>query len=131
MLWVLSKRVVLYSPRLRKPQECSHWKKVVVPRQSMSLKDILRRFVKRESLPLVKEGTYEDRYDYDLEKLAKEDRVVQDEVISDLKARTKELDAKIAKHRKDELDKAAVVEKAEVDKRIADAVASASGGIKS
>lgn len=75
----------LYSVPSRKAQSFKGVKNVVIPMQSMTLQEILRRFVKRESLPSQKEGVYEDRYDYDLEKLAKADRVEQDEVLSDLK----------------------------------------------
>lgn len=63
--------------------------------QSLSLKEIVRRFVRRESLPLSHEGTYNDLYDYDLEKLAKEDMTVQDEVLSELREKVKTLDLKV------------------------------------
>lgn len=43
-------------------------KKYVVPNQAMTLQEILRRFVRRESLPISKEGTYETRFG-DLEKM--------------------------------------------------------------
>lgn len=51
-------------------------KRLTVPNQSMSLREILRRFVKREALPVMREGVYEDRME-DLEKLAKADPVIQ------------------------------------------------------
>lgn len=51
-----------------KGQSYKNAKVVVVPNQSMSLQEILRRFVRRESLPISKEGTYETRFG-DLEKI--------------------------------------------------------------
>lgn len=51
---------------------------VVVPNQSMSLREILRRFVRKESLPVSQEGIYEERMG-DLEKMSKEDIVIRHE----------------------------------------------------
>lgn len=51
----------------------------------MSLNEIVRRFVKRESLPMSKEGLYEERFG-DLEKLAKADLVEQMERVEQLKS---------------------------------------------
>lgn len=70
-------------------------KKVVVPMQSMSLREIVKRFVRREALPLSHEGTYEDRYDYDLEKIAHEDLTVKEELLSEFRQRVKDLDLKV------------------------------------
>lgn len=80
----------------------------------MSLQEIIRRFVKRESLPMSKEGTYEDRYDYDLEKLAKADRTIQDEVVDDLKSQVKAADKKITDNRNAQLAKEQAVKEAEL-----------------
>lgn len=77
-------KLVLYNPRPRVGQDCSKWKKMTVPNQSMTLKEILRRFIKRESLPIVKEGTYHES-DYDLEKLARADFTEQHEVLEEIK----------------------------------------------
>lgn len=86
----------------------------------MSLQEILRRFVKRESLPQMKEGIYEDRYDYDLEKLAKADRTVQDEILdvlkSDIKAQRDKLGKEEAEIKRVEADKQRTV----YDKQIED-----------
>lgn len=66
-------------------EDNSKWsKKVVIPNQSMTLSEILRRFVKREPLPVSQEGIYHEG-EYDLEKLAKEDFVVKDEVLDEVK----------------------------------------------
>lgn len=56
----------------------------VIPSQSMGLKEIIRRFVRRESLPMEKDGIYEENMG-DLEKLAKQDLVIQHERIEELK----------------------------------------------
>lgn len=68
--------LVLYPKVPRKALDFSRVKSVTVPDQSMSLAEIIRRFVRKESLPVLKEGVYEDRFG-DLEKLANEDIVVQ------------------------------------------------------
>lgn len=59
---------------------------VTVPNQVMSIKEMFARFVRREPLPTAKNGIYVES-DYDLEKLAKEDRVIQDEVLSEMKVK--------------------------------------------
>lgn len=86
---------ILYPKRPIKGQSFKGVKRQTLPNQSMSLQEIIKRFVKRESLPVVKDAVYEDRYDYDLEKLAKEDITVQHEVISTLKERIKAYEAEI------------------------------------
>lgn len=92
-------------------------KKFVVPSQSMTLKEILRRFVRKESLPISQEGVYDDRYDYDLEKLAKEDITVREEVAEEMREKTKKLKVKIdeeASAKKDAMSKARAAKKAEL-----------------
>lgn len=62
-------------------------KKVVLPNQSMSLQEILRRFVRREALPIeVKAGYFET--DYDLEKVAHMDIAEKHEILERVKAET-------------------------------------------
>jgi len=89
------KKDVLY-PDVKRPGQSFKGSKVcVVPNQSMGLAEILRRFVKRESLPQSKEGVYEDRYDYDLEKLSKADLTEQHEVINKVKQDVKRFEKEI------------------------------------
>lgn len=84
---------------------------VTVPDQVMSIKEMFRRFVRREPLPAAKNGIYIES-DYDLEKLAKEDRVVQEEVLAEMKVKVadkkKKLDeglaAEAAKKQKEKED---------------------------
>jgi len=68
----------------RRPQLFKGVKVMVLPNQTMSLKEMLRRFVRREVLPVEKQGIYYES-DYDLEKLAKEDRVDQEAILSEMK----------------------------------------------
>lgn len=82
------KKVTLYPHVPRKGQSFKGVEKHVVPNQSMSLQEILRRFVRKESLPAQKEGTYHES-EYDLEKLAKADLTEQHEVIEELKKKVK------------------------------------------
>lgn len=80
----MSGKVVLYPARPRKGQSFKGVKKFVVPNQSMTLQEILRRFIRKESLPVAKDGIYEERFG-DLEKLAKKDITEQFEVVEELK----------------------------------------------
>lgn len=79
------KKVVLYPKLPRVGQDLSHVKSQVVPNQSMTLQEIIRRFIKKEPLPQMKEGVYNEEYDYDLEKLSKADRTEQEQVIAEFK----------------------------------------------
>jgi len=78
----------LYQKPVIKRQSFAGVKKVVVPKQSMSLREIVRRFVRRESLPVSHEGVYENRFG-DLEKMRNLDIVDQLEIADDLKAKIK------------------------------------------
>lgn len=60
-------------------------KKTVVPSQAMTLKEIIKRFIRHESLPVKKEGFYEDRMG-DLEKMGNMDITEQLEIAGELKA---------------------------------------------
>lgn len=74
----------LYRPVVVKGQSFEGVKKHVIPSQSMTLREIIKRFLRKESLPIEKEGFYEERFG-DLEKISKEDVVVQHERAADLK----------------------------------------------
>lgn len=80
------RKLITYSVPAGPGQSFKGVKRGVIPNQSMSLQEIIRRFIKREALPQMKDAIYEDRYEYDLEKLSKADRTIQDEVLMDLKA---------------------------------------------
>ncbi len=85
--------VRLFSPRPIVGQSFKGVHKHVVPKQSMTVKEIFARFVRKESLPIEREGYYEDRFG-DLEKLSKRDIVDQMEVVEALKKRGADLKAK-------------------------------------
>lgn len=93
-------------------------KKCTVPNQSMSIREILQRFVKRESLPVARNGVYEERFG-DLEKISKADITEQFEAADEFKAVQK----KFKKQEQDKYDKAEAARKAKelTDKQIADA----------
>lgn len=74
----------LYPSRPIVGQDLSKEPIIVVPNQSMSLKDILKKFMRRESLPVEKQAFYAENLG-DLEKLAKADITVQLERAADLK----------------------------------------------
>lgn len=84
----MKRKIVLYPVFEEKGLDLSKEPKVVVPNQSMTLRDIIKRFVKKESLPAQKEGIYHES-EYDLEKLSKADLTEQHEVIEELKQKVK------------------------------------------
>lgn len=94
-----------------------HCKRMTVPGQSLSLAEILRRYVRREPLPQSHEGTYETRFG-DLEKIARMDIVDQMEIVDSLKAQ-------IAAFESRQKAKAAADAKSAEDAKIAAAVAAA------
>lgn len=63
-------------------------KKGTQPDQSMSLKEILTRFVRGERLPVGMEGEYYET-EYDLEKVKDLDPVEKAEIIRDMRAKQK------------------------------------------
>lgn len=103
----MSVRIVRLYPEVEvSRQSFKRVKRVTVPNQSMSLREVLRRYVRREPLPGSNDGVYEERFG-DLEKMAKADIVVQMEHVEDLKAKIKRVrDKEIAKldARKKELE---------------------------
>lgn len=79
--------VRLYPNVIVKGQSFKGVKRVVVPKQSMGLREIIQRFVRRESLPSLREGVYEDRLgDIDLEKVSKADITEQLDVADQIKS---------------------------------------------
>jgi len=78
------KKLILYPEVKVKGQDYSKVKSVTVPNQSMSLKEIIQRFMRRESLPVSKEGVYNDQLG-DLEKIKNLDMTEQVERIEELK----------------------------------------------
>jgi len=99
--------IELYPKVVVKGQSFKTSIKHAIPSQSMSLAEILRRFVRREQLPVSKEGIYTTQMG-DLEKIARED-------IFDQRERFEALSDRIKKAEKRTKDAA--------DKRIADEVA--------
>lgn len=87
----------LYPPYTPVGKSFKGVKRCTVPNQSLSLQEIVKRFVRREPLPLTKEGIYEDRFG-DLEKLKHAD-------ITEQLDRAKELQDQIANWNKRIKDK--------------------------
>jgi len=80
-------KLVLYSkPRIKRMDKdfFAKTKNVVVPNQSMTLREIIKRFTRREALPIEKNGVYESRFG-DLEKLSREDITVRMETAETLR----------------------------------------------
>jgi len=97
----------LYPDRKVVGQDFSNEKVTVVPNQSMSLKEILRRFIKRESLPVEKQGVYAEGFG-DLEKMMHED-------FTQVEERVEELKKKVSDGKKKSSEKAAAKAKAEAE----------------
>lgn len=72
-----------------------------IPSQSMSLKEIIRRFVRRESLPVEKQGIYQEGLG-DLEKIATEDIHDQMERVANIKNEIAKETARRKKKKEDE-----------------------------
>lgn len=105
-----------YYPEVpREPQSFVGVKKCVLPNQSMTLQEIIRRFVKKESLPIEMQGVYNDSYDYDLEKLGKADITVREEVVAELKVQVAEGRRKEAEYLKAKADKEALARQSVFD----------------
>lgn len=103
--------VVLYPKVARRPKVFNGVKICTVPGQAMSIKEMFRRFLRREALPVERPGEYIES-EYDLEKVARLDRVEKDEIIAEMKVKNAKL--------KEQAD-AAVAKKAAADKAAKDA----------
>lgn len=88
-------------------------KKHVVPNQSMTLQQILQRFIKHEALPIVKEGFYAEGQDLDLEKVVQEDVTVREEIYQEHKEKVKGMRAKADDESKTAMQKAQAKKKQE------------------
>lgn len=94
-------------------------KKLTVPSQNLSLREIIRRFVRREALPQSKDGLYEDRFG-DLEKLSRMDIVEKMEKVEELKSQIAAFEAREkARFEKEKADAKAAEEKRIQDEVIA------------
>lgn len=94
-------------------------KKIVIPNQALSLKEILERFTRGEPLEIGRDTTWDDGED-DLEKVAASDLVDKEEFVD----RMKEVSTKYQKQEKSKAAKlAAEREKKAVDQIAADKLA--------
>lgn len=84
-LWVLEANVFYPHARPRVGKSFKGVKRQTVPNQSLTLKEIVKRFVRRESLPVSRDGIYEERFG-DLEKIKHADITEQMDRIAELKA---------------------------------------------
>lgn len=125
--------VVLYNSRPVVAQSFKDVKRCTVPNQSMSLREIVRKFVRRESvMARSQEGVYESRFG-DLEKVKSMDMFDQLEeadrlkgLIADFDARTKKAaEEQAAKEKADADAKYKADVEAEVKKQTASKVAPA------
>lgn len=103
--------VRLYPPVQVKGQSFKHVKRNTVPNLALSLREILRRYVRREPMPTAHDGYYEERFG-DIEKMKRMD-------IVDQLAKADELHEAISAFEKREKDNAAKA-KADADKVVFD-----------
>lgn len=102
------RKVAYYSPRPRwKGLDFKDCPIVTVPNQSMTLKDILTRFIRKQSLPVQHEGSYHVVGDTDLEKMAKADWVDQNEFLQRYKKYTKRME-KVLVDKKEQAEREAL-----------------------
>lgn len=112
------RKIVLYPKVVVKAQDFKKSTVHTVPNQSMSLREILTRFTRREPLPVEKEGYYETRFG-DIEKLKNLDPVEQQEESEKLKDLVKKGGARIKKEQQDAEEKRKAEEiEVEVQKRV-------------
>lgn len=97
-------------------------KKIVVPNQAMSLEEILRRFVRNESLPIGKDSEYYEDGEDDLEKIPHMDLVDQMEYMDKLKETQKAYKVQESKKAKAEHDRLYNEKVAEIKKEAEKAV---------
>lgn len=100
----MENKIRLYPPVKVTGQSFKNVKKCVVPNQSMSLREILTRFVRREPLPVLNDGLYEDRFG-DIEKMKNED-------IVDINARKEKMESEIKDYEKRDKKRKAEIEAA-------------------
>lgn len=74
----------LYRPVKVIGQDYSKVKLLTVPNQAMTLQEIIKRFTRRESLPIERQGVYAEGFG-DLEKMSNADITVQHDEIARLK----------------------------------------------
>jgi len=93
------KKLALYSPRPNSPgQSFKGDKRHTVPSQSLSLREILRRYVRRQPLPTSNDVQYDTRFG-DIEKMAKLDITEQKEIAKDLRAKIKAFEEGVEKQK--------------------------------
>jgi len=93
-------------------------KKIVVPDQSLSLKEILTRFTRGEAVPVGHAVTHDEDTDVDLEKMRYADLVDRAEYVDSLKEVKRKFEEQEAKKKKAEAERAKAIAKAEEEKRI-------------
>lgn len=98
----------------RRPRLFPGVKARTIPDQAMSIKEMFRRFVRREPLPLERDGVYVES-EYDLEKISHMDTIEKREILEEMREKVSAKDAKVKRAQK---------EKEEKEKALADAVAS-------
>lgn len=97
-------------------------KSIVVPDQSYSLKEILQRFTRGESMPVLHEGRYDETTDIDLEKVKHLDLVDKHELIQQQKTFRAQHQEKETARLKAEAEKTAAAQKAQAEKEFNEAV---------
>lgn len=95
-----------YRKVARRPRLFPGVKKLTLPDQAMSLQEMFRRFVRREPLPMEKNGTYVESK-YDLEKVMHMDIHEKKEVLEEMREDTKVKEGKVKAKQKELQDKAA------------------------
>lgn len=103
-------------------------KRMTVPRQSMSLREIVARYVRREPIMVnSREGVYEHRFG-DLEKMSKLDIFEQHEIIDELKLKIAQFEerekARVQKEKEENEKKVSE----EFERRVAEGIAKGKAG---
>lgn len=104
------------------------WVNIVVPDQSLTLKDILERFTRGEAMPIARDEQFggnedlDDPLNFDLEKLVKADMTERDEVAQKIKEMRVQAEREEKERGRKEAEHKAKAKAAAEEKRIADEV---------
>lgn len=82
---------ILYPSVVVARQSFAGVKRQTIPNQSLTIRQILQRYVRHEPLPLAHDGLYEDRFG-DLEKISHADITEQMDRIAEIKAMIKRVE---------------------------------------
>jgi len=102
-----TRQLRLYPSRKEKGTSFKGVEIITIPSQSLTLRDIIKRFIRKESLPIQREGFYSEDLG-DIEKMERLDMTERHEMAADLKQKLNRLEKRFEqKAAKEAAEKAA------------------------